>query len=223
MTTLPAVPGVLKLRHIYADGADYSLTNNLHFAYTGGPPSSADCTAIATAAHAAWASHLRSHLNTGSYLATTYVQDLASLSGADGLYEAITNGSGSSEVMPAGVAVLINHKIARRYRGGKPRSYLPFFGANDNSEDGLWLGTSISALQSDWNAYIAAIKAITAGATVISRFVNVSYYAGSVGSVIDSGKRGKTTLTLRAAPVVDEIISSLVNQHPSSQRRRNKR
>lgn len=218
---LPSVPNVVRARFIYADGGDNNVTTNLHFEYSGGPPISADCLSLANGAQAAWVAHLRAHLNSGSYLAAVSITDLSSETGADGENTTQSIGTGGTEVLPAGVAVLINHKIARRYRGGKPRSYCPFFTSAELTEDGLWTGTAITALKSDWDAFIAAMTALSAGSTDLSKFVSVSYYHGSVGSIVDGGKRGKTTLILRGTPVVDEITSSRVNQVPASQRRRN--
>jgi hypothetical protein len=161
------------------------------------------------------------HLYTGSVMTGTQVTDLASTSGAFGVDTTNVNGTEAGSALPAGTAYLINFKIARKYRGGKPRCYLPLGVAADLATRANWLSTNITNTTTHFTAFIAGFVGQVAGTTTISGHVNVSYYSGFTNVAYGSPTKYRRVPTLRATPLVDAITSYAVQPSPASQRRRN--
>ena len=206
MPPLPAVPGALRVILDHSTGADTTALSHLYFAYTGGPPTGADCAALATSIKTQWGSQLALYYSDSYGLESVTVRDLSSTSGAEGSDLTPVSGTDTGQVIPAGVAVLINAQIARRYRGGKPRVYIPFGTADVYTTAGQWSGAFITGLQTHWRTFIANVGALTQGGTTLNGSISVSYYNAKA---------------LRPTPVKDSIISWTVNARPASQRRRN--
>lgn len=207
MAPLPPAASTIRVNLTYYIGTDQNVLNSLHFTYTGSAPAASDCVAFAGDVHTAFSSDLLQHLSDNSELTQVEVIDLASTSGHFGVNTTPLTGSRTGNSLPAGVAVLINHQIARRYRGGKPRTYLPFFSSTDIVSPSGWVSGSVSGLQTHWNSFISAIEGATSGSTTLSAFSNVSYFSGKAQ---------------RGTPLVEPIVASVVNGIPASQRRRNR-
>lgn len=221
MPALPPVANCLKVLLKYGYGADIDVLNILHFEYTGSAPTATDCAALAGDVSTAWSGHLAAFMSNSQLLESVDVRDLASSSGADGQSATTHSGSRAGGNLAPGTAVLVNHHIARRYRGGKPRSYLPFFVTTDLQAAGLWSGTSTAALLTAWEAFIAAIVGASSGSTTVSVHCNVSYYQGFTNVPYGSPQKYRRVPTVRGTPVVDAITAYTINPAPASQRRRN--
>jgi hypothetical protein len=155
-------------------------------------------------------------------LTSVTVTDLSSSTGGVGQYFGSQAGDRGGPVMPAGVAVLVNYAIGRRYRGGKPRSYLVFFVADDMATTQTWEAASVTSLHAALVTYFAAVIGLASGGVTITQHVNVSYYSGFLSSENPVTHRWRNISTPRAVPLVDQISSFAVNGIPSSQRRRNR-
>lgn len=207
MAPLPPAPNALRVNLNYGIGTDANVLNTIHFVYSGSAPAAADCVSFATTVHNAFNSDLLSHLSDNSTLNTVEVIDISSSTGHFGVNSTPLTGGRTGNSLPASNCALVNFQIARRYRGGKPRVYLPLFSSSDISGPSGWLSASVSALQGHWVSFISAISGATSGATTIGAHSNVSYYSGKA---------------LRGTPLVEPIVASVVNPIPGSQRRRNR-
>jgi hypothetical protein len=150
--------------------------------------------------------------------------DLTSPTAGSG--QAATNIAGGRPGVPldAATAVLINHAIGRRYRGGKPRTYLPAGVGGDILNPQQWTTQAVSDFHS-WVTYLDSVRQGMPGTTVLHSLVNVSYYKGSKASITGTApyERGHTkpiVSTDPGYPIIDSITSSSVNVKPASQRRR---
>jgi hypothetical protein len=113
------------------------------------------------------------------------------------------------------------HQIARRYRGGKPKSFFPWGVVTDFSSPQLWTSAFANSATGDYATFIAAVRAIAAGSTTLSNYVNVSYFSGSTVVINPVTGRARNVPTLRTGgPVVDSIVASTANTRIGSQRRR---
>src|ERR1700688_1626092 len=126
MPTPPLVPGVLRVIWKQTVGADVDVVTRLYFSYTGTAPSDATCLLLAEQFWLAWSNDLAPLAATAVVLESVDVIDLTSDTSGSAVYAASVAGTRSGGVLPGGVAPLVNYNIARRYRGGKPRSYWPF-------------------------------------------------------------------------------------------------
>lgn len=206
MPPLPNTAQVIQFDMVYGMGADENIINRLHWQYTGGAPSAADMATLCGDVAASYSAHLAALVNANGLLRKVDGIDLTSNTAAVGSFAANAAGTRTGAQLPVGVALLINHKIARRYRGGKPRTYAPFFSGSDFPGGGAWSAGSVTAAQTAWNAFLAGVTGSTAGTTVLATFGCVSYFQNKV---------------LRTAGLFEAISASSVNNLPASQRRRN--
>jgi hypothetical protein len=202
---LPPIANVIKVTLTYTVGEDVNVENILHFKYTGGPPVAADCVTLSGAFATAFSSDLKSLLSSSYALEQVTTLDLNSDTGAEGSYIEAVTGTRSGSLLPANCTVVVSHQIARRYRGGHPRNYLPFLVQGDLANPQQWAPSPASAVASGWNAFIAGCLTATAGSTVVSQYGSVSYYLDKA---------------LRTTPAWDPILGTGAKVRVGSQRRR---
>jgi hypothetical protein len=199
-------------------GGDLDVVNINHWLFTG-PASAVDMQAFAEAIsfqfHAAFSSHLSAALS----LTDVETIDLTTTSshvGDDPTVRAMTGGDPS---VPAEVAIVVSQHIARRYRGGKPRTYLAGAQRSGLASPQLWDPAYVTQIDAAWQTFLAAVIS-TYGSLAIASIVNVSYFRGFTVVINPITGRARNVPTLRGAPVVDVITSHHVNPRPGSQRRR---
>jgi hypothetical protein len=207
MAPLPPVTDVIKYTQGWQVGANLKAESIFHFKYEGGPPAAADCIALAADFQSAFATELHPLMGANAWILTGTVLDLNSNTGAEGSGGTSTQGTRSGSAVGAQVALVVNHQIARRYRGGKPRSYLPLCVASDYSTTGTWAGGIITSVNTAFAAIIGSCLAATSGTTTIQQYGSVSYYLNKV---------------LRGTPEWDPITASLARTRVGTQRRRAK-
>lgn len=222
MPPLPSVPAVVRIKHTFTIGTDLTADSRMFFGYTGGPPTNADCAALANDCSTAFAAHCQSLMSDGTELTSIEVLDLSSPSAGVGRSTTILTGSRGIDLLSAGTAVLIGLPIARRYRGGKARIYWPFGVGSDLTTPNLWNTGSGTAFLNGFNNYQIAVGGLTSGTTVLTVLKQVSYYEGFTAVTNPITGRTKDVAKLRVGgPVVDSVVNVTLNPHPASQRRRN--
>ena len=124
--------------------------------------------------------------------------------------------------MGAGTAVLVTYPIGRRYRGGKPRSYLTWGTAEDLATRNTFSGGAVTAFHTGWSAILSAIgAAFPLGSATFLDFVSLSYYGPPNRLITGSTGRVKTISTQRATALIDPWGTFNVSDKVASQRRRN--
>jgi len=219
---LPVVPNVIRHDLGLTCNSDTQGLVRLHWTYTGGAPTSADCAALASALAGQYSAHCAALMSADSGLNTTTVIDLSSLSGGNAIVNTPVAGTRGAAVLPGATASLINYTIARRYRGGKPRSYFPWGVQGDLATGTQWSAGYITAVNAAYAAFLAGCIGLTSGTTVLAHQCSVSYYAGyTLGPAAPGGFRKKIPTLRGGGPVVDVISAGTLNSKPGSQRRRN--
>jgi hypothetical protein len=214
------VPNVLRADVLWQLSTDTSVSTKLHFRYSGGPPNASDAVALAADIYNPTAA-MKALWDVDTFLNGVKVTDLSSPTGGQGEHASGTQGTNGGEVLPASAAAMVNYIITRRYRGGKPRSYWPFGTAGDIATRQTWQAVFTTSVDSHLATYFAAILGLVAGTTTITEHVNVSYYSGNKVVVDPITGRARNVPQLRAAPLVDAIVSFGTNARVGSQRRRN--
>jgi hypothetical protein len=204
MPPLPDVAQVVKVE-VIQDSDGIPVVNLLHYRYTGGPPSIANLTTFATTVHAQWLAHIMTDLATTFLLEEVIATDLTSATSARGSFTLQSAGAAVDEQISANAACVIAHNIARRYRGGHPRSYLCGLVATDLFDSHTLNPANVAAFQVDWDTFTANVIAAAIPGTASTTYVNVSYRTGNAPRVV---------------PLVDAILSSTVRARVGSQRRR---
>jgi len=221
MTPLPPVPGAIKSNLHWAIEGNVLAENILHFAYTGGPPSAGDCAAIATELVSVASAHMNALVASSVAMNQAEVTDLSSDMGATAFGGVTWDGTRGTDLVPPGACAVASHQIARRYRGGHPRTYLPFGISSDIDTTGLWKAASVTAFYDGFQGFITALDGFSAGSTTLSGFVCISYFSGGVWTLFPSGAY-KRIPTKRSSPLVEPVLASSVNAVIGSQRRRNR-
>jgi hypothetical protein len=219
---LPAVPNVIRVTHQFTLGTDLNATTRFHWSYSGTPPSNATCATFATSLMGLAGAHLASLLSSENTLDSISVQDLSSSSGGFGIDTTSIAGTRAEGTLPAGTAVLLSGPIARRYRGGKPRTYWPFGTSTDLLTANQWTTAAQADFINGLSAYESDFDGQTSGGCTIGELVNVSYYEGFTSVLNPITGRTKDVPKLRVGgPIVDILTNIVVNPRPASQRRRN--
>ncbi len=222
MTVLPAVPEVVRVSILWASGSDVDILTKLHFAYTGTPPNPAAAAALAADIDDAVATYFPALLNTDSVIRGVEIQDLSVFEGgASGAHLVTTAGTRAGGLLPAGVAAMVNYAIARKYRGGKPRSYLPLLVASDLASTSAWSAEAATAVNAAVTSLFTDVGAMVEGGCELGGPVQVSYFHGYDTPRPRSNGHLYYPPLPRDVPVVDPLTSWSLNLKPGSQRRRN--
>lgn len=215
-----ASPGkVVRADFFLSVGANVRVRDRIFFSYTGAGPNTTDLTTLAGTISTAWLNQLVPQTNTSVVLTQIALTDLASSSGAQVFSTQSRSGTLAGTFLPAAVAMIVKFKIARRYRGGHPRFYLPGRVTADLSTTTTWAGASATSLATAFAAFIAACVTTPPTNLGTMAHVNVSYFTGFTNKTFPSG-RTRAVPNPRATPLVDPITSYSVNTQVGSQRRR---
>ena len=221
MPALPPVPATVRFEIDFSVGADAAALCRFYWGYTGAAPAAADCAAFASLLQSGGATDLHPVMHPDTSVIEIRCLDLSSSTGAEGVNTTAIVGTEAGGPLPAGAAVLQNHLIGRRFRGGKPRNYWPFGTDTDLLTRQEWTTAALTAFESALTSWQGLLIAFASGGTTLEEPVNVSYYGPPNRIITGSTGRVRTVSTTRAAPVVDVITASSINPHVSSQRRRN--
>jgi hypothetical protein len=221
MPALPPVPGCVKLNLHWQVGPDGNAQSVLHFSYTGSQPTQSAIAAWQVQINAAAAADFAPVMFTANQFIGSQVTDLASNTGNQGFTAAVVPGTRGGQTLAAQVATLVNKHINTRYRGGKPRTYLPWGQGGDLSNDETWTPAYVTAAANAYTTFIGAISNKTQAGTVFGQEVAVSYYSGFTVVTDPVTGRARNVPKLRTGgPVVYVITSSTVNPKPATLRAR---
>jgi len=174
-TRNPIVPGVIMFEFLWTQDAG-PAANILHCQYTGGPPSTTDLLVLAhDVAEAFWTDPVQADYPSSTVFVGVRATDLASDTGAVGEYPVGTAGTAEDPGTPAGCSMMVNYQIARRYRGGHPRSYFPALANGAVDTPGTWDSTVVSDFNTVLAAVFVAMNSSTSGTTDLSGQCCVSY------------------------------------------------
>lgn len=221
MPALPAVPKVVQIAvETKALNVSDLFINRVHYEYTGTAPTSGELSSFATTVLTAWgAAFAPSMTDDKTFVGLTAVDLSSSTSAAAEVTDSIA-GSLTGNILPADTCFVLSASVARRYRGGHPRVYLPLGATASLLTGRTWQAAFITAVQTANDGLVIAIEgAGWTGAGTLSP-VNVSYYAGYHLVTYPSG-RSRDVPTLRVGgPVVDAITGYVGRSQLGSQRRR---
>jgi hypothetical protein len=200
--------------------ADSTLLGSRFFlSYSGAAPSGANCVTLAGDIAAAWNTDLASLVSGSVTLVEVDVIDIATDTGASGQWTGDHGGGDSSGNLPGNVATNIEFDIARRYRGGKPRMFLPAPGIDRLDTQQVWEDSYVTDCNTGIAAFFTAIAALTVGSMGTLAHVNLSYYKGFT-NVTNSSGRERAAPTYRSAALVDSVTGYATKAVVGSQRRR---
>lgn len=144
------------------------FANVFHVKYAGTSPSAADLATFNGSFGSALGTNLCAGMNTGAAYTEITSTDLSSTTGA----KAVSAISHAGLVTPyaglsANVAVCVSWLVSNRYRGGHPRTYIVGQDSAAMVDVAHWSTTKVTNAQSQANAFLAAVNAITLGGAAV--------------------------------------------------------
>lgn len=219
MPALPSPGKVLRLSYLIGDNASIEAGSRFYLSYSGGTPNSTDLTAIANEAATTFTATLGQSVNSNESLHNVTVVDLSSALGAEGVWTGTEAGNVAGASLPASTCGVMNHTIARRYRGGRPRTYIRIGSTAQLTGTNQWEPSFISATGNNWHNWVNNILGTSGISVSLTDIVNVSWYEGFTVFTTPSG-RSRNIPKLRTTPLVDNISLSTLATKLGSQRRR---
>jgi len=207
MPALPNPPSpVVKLSVKWGVDADV-LAMTVHYFKFSGSASSADLSSFASGAVAQGDIQFGALAANSVGMLSAIARDITTDMGNEVEAGTPWNGTAGTDLLSPGTAVLVNHSIARHYRGGHPRTYL--CGVPDNSFDDTRSYTTSfkNAAESAAIAFhgdLEAISGISSGITSVEH---------GVVSFVNAG-------AWRTPPIFRRINTAHVDQRVDTQRRR---
>lgn len=220
MPPLPNVTGVVRTTFKFTLGSDTDVLNRLFHSYTGTPPTVSQLVNWADLIGTAFHTRFNSYLSNQMTLSEVEAVDLASTSGAIGIFPTTLAFADSNPPLAAGSALRIGFTVARRYRGGHPAWYMAGLLQNMLNNVQTFTSGALTTYGAQWGLFTGDVAGININSSPPTGQVNVSYFQGFTNVTYPSG-RTKAVPKLRTTPVVDPIISYTLNPNVASQRRRN--
>lgn len=219
--TVPPLPEspCLRVRLDFQDLTDNESGCRFFLSYSGSAPTGDNCNTLATDVSAAFSDNLAGVMSQNFALREVDVLDIATHDGLSGTWSGNINGGQSGQPLPLQVATNIEFGIGRRYRGGKPRIYLPPSDESFVEDQAHWNTDYVAAQNTNIAAFFTQISALSIGAIGTLAHVNLSYYSGFANHTNTSG-RARAVPQYRTAAVVDPVTGYSTKALFGSQRRR---
>lgn len=196
------------------------MGSRFYLSYAGSAPTASNCSTIGTDIANAWNTDIAPVVYQLVTLTEVDVLDIASNSGAFGTVSVSHPGQMSAGTLVANAATNVEFDLARRYRGGKPRMFLP--PPDDTALASLDKYTSgfVSSVNAAVSAFFTAVEAISVGAVGALQHVNVSYYQGFTNVTNSSGRTRAAPKYRTPTAKVDQVTGYACKAVVGSQRRR---
>lgn len=215
---LPESPCLrVRLDYVNADGS--FAGSRFYLSYAGAAPTPGNCITLATDIASAWATDIGPIVSDDWALAEIDVLDIASLTGASGQWSGHNTGGESGTAVPSQCAINVEFGIARRYRGGKPRMFIPGASVGQLQDSAHWTTGFVSSVNTAVGAFFTAVEALSVGAVGALGHVNLSYYSG-FKNITNSSGRERAVPQYRTAALLDTVESYNTKAIVGSQRRR---
>ena len=218
MPPLPIVPGVLRVRWQYQLGGTVNTGFHQFVRYGGSVPSLTQLNNMAASAHTHYAFYMPALFHPNAHLTGIQIQDLSDVTQPTGIWAGTEAGTRTGGPLPASTSMILAWKVQRRYRGGKPRAYIPAGTDTDLADAQHWTAAFLSAFQSAWESMWSLIYNDASWGSPFN-FCSVSYFAGHTWQADQHGNYHYIP-TRRTTPLIDNSVASVYTSLLGTQRRR---
>jgi len=215
---LPEQP-CLRVRLDYTQTDGYDAGSRFFLSYSGAAPTAGNCATLAGEIAAAWNTYLAEVVNDTFALTEVDVLDIGTYDGASGQWTGSHAGTAGGTPLPAQAAMNVEFEISRRYRGGKPRMFLPPSNTGFQLDAGHWDSSIITSVNTQIAAFMADVESFDVGSVGTLAHVNVSYYEGFT-NITNSSGRERAVPTYRDTAKIDPVNGYAAKGLIGSQRRR---
>lgn len=204
MPARPPVAGVIRSEWLWTQSG-VPAANVLHIGYSSAPPSVTDLTTLATDLQNFISSYLLAYVPVATIQTEVINTDLSSDTANVGVSSTPTAGAMAGSELSAQASLMINFTISRRYRGGKPRIYLPAGTSPGLATQSTWSSTYRYDLGLAWASMKSHVEGQTFGSLITTSFGCVSYRTGGAARVV---------------PIFEPFVGYAINGVVRTQRRR---
>lgn len=219
MAPLPSPGNIIRVHLRWGPSDTNQWASRFFLKYTGGPPTASDLNTLCTNVMTHYVATLLGYVQNNIYFTEVAAVDLSSDSGAEGIWSGSEQGTNGTGVVPEDACIQVNFQIPRRYRGGKPKLFLPPASSAHVVNLNDWDSTVVSGVTTAWGTFMSDILADTYSSFTLTDNVNVSFYSGFTVFITPSG-RARNLPKARTSPLVDPISNHAVRAEIGSQRRR---
>jgi hypothetical protein len=219
MAALPPVPKVVRWSLQFTQNTNSRLFTHFYFQYSG-TMSAADLATVAATWSTAFKNNILNLLSSSLTFTGSTATDLSSSTAPQVVRSETGAGSVATTANPSGTSMVVEQRIARRFKGGHARIYLPGTSNAQNLNAQQWSSTAITNMNTGFDNFVAAAVLAPPAAVGTLTQVTVSYFQGFT-QTLSPGRRSRPINTLRATPLVEAITSHVTNGRVASQRRRN--
>jgi len=220
--TLPPLPdaNVIRVAMDYTHDSTLKAGSRFYLKYSGSTASSGDLGTLASDIATYWNGELAAIVNDEWTLTEVDCLDISTRSGNFNKASVSHAGSASGTPVAAQVAMNIEYNLALRYRGGKPRMYLPPSVTGNADSDASWTDSWVTTVNGNVAAFFAAVVAVSLGSLGTLTHVNLSYYHGFTNIANTSG-RVRAVPTYRSPNAISTPVTGYsAKKEFGSQRRR---
>ena len=221
MPALPAVPQVIEMKLGFETNGEAEFGCRSFWQFSGATPSATTLETFCQAASTQFMDQFASTISQATQLRQIVMTDLSSSTAARGEWNGAIGGTDTNIGLPPSCVAVLNFGISRRYRGGKPKMFLPCGTTADLLQRNTWTPAFTSGLAGYWSNFNTQVCIFEADGTSIKQQVNVSWYSGFKTVTNPITGRTRNVPQLRGQPVVDRIDSWSVRSYVGAQRRRN--
>jgi hypothetical protein len=220
--TTPPLPETncvrVRLDYTIAEGTEAG--SRFYVSYNGSAPSSATLNTLASDIATAWNANIAAVVGELSTLTEIDILDISTLTGASGSWTGSHAGTMSGDNLPIQCASNVEYDIARRYRGGKPRMFIPPPDISAMVGENKWSAGHVANLNTAVSGFMAAIAALSPGSMGVLAHVNVSYYQGFTNVTNSSGRTRAAPKYRTPTALVEPVTGYAAKATIGSQRRR---
>jgi hypothetical protein len=220
---VPALPDVAKTirmswKHTYSLNSD--VVSRFYISYSGSAPTTGQLSTLNTTAISGFATYAKPMMHADVELIQLESTDLSTPSSAQVITAASETGSRAGNVLAADAAMVTAYEINRRYRGGHPRGYWPWGVEGDLTNAQQWGSSMLSASLAAIEGLVGTVTGAPWSGAGTLQMSNVSYYEGFTVVTNPISGRARNVPTVRATPVIDQVLSFVCREQVGSQRRR---
>ena len=219
MPALPNVAHVLRIDYFFNYGSDPHAKCREFWFYSGTGATSSELATLAGNIGTQWGVSIKDHVTSEVTLETIDITDLSSSTSPFGTAAIGIAGTSAGGALPADACVLESLKISRRFRGGHPRIYWPYFDEGNIQDAQHWKTADLNELSADLAEWRTAWDGLIPADLGTITPVTVSYYSGFTVHTGTTG-RARNVSTPRGSAVLDNVNSRVLQVGIASQRRR---
>jgi hypothetical protein len=216
----PTQSPVVRIRLIHGKGTKLNIGSRCYWSYSGGTPTIAQLNALASSISTAWGAQLKALMSVNGGLTAVYVDDVYTTNGFTGSYVATVSGTRAGTDVSVNDCAILSFRIQTKYRGGKPKMFLPYGMVADQSSVTTWSSTFINAVDAAWPNFQGAVNGLTSGPITLGTQQHVSYYQGATQNPATSKWAPRNIPAARGTATVTPVLSAAATQIVGSQRRR---